>query len=319
MNIAIRAQAYLNDWVLEKPSPKWLEKFLTSQLPLVITLLLVLLISWRAADFTWRLIPAPETSFQAIPSTLSSATVEKHDPTDSDQLAKVAKLHLFGIAGAMQSVKKVDKKAPETRLNLTLHGVFVGDDAEKGAAIIGTSGSVQKYYKAGNVVMSGVTLQAVFEDRVVLLRSGQSEVLRFPKLSNTVSHVAPRSTKTRSRARPKNDFGPGPRVSSASGRDLSRYQEMLSKEPLKIFEHIRFVPVRSREGLKGYRILPQKNRDLYNRLGVRPSDLVTAVNGIPLANNKEAVTLIEKLKHAQSLQVDIVRNGQPQSLTFDLN
>ncbi|MCU7923255.1 MAG: type II secretion system protein GspC [Candidatus Thiodiazotropha sp. (ex Dulcina madagascariensis)] len=314
MNIATRAQAYLNGWVLEKPSPKWLERFLTHQLPLAVTLLLVLLISWRAADFTWRMIPAPETLLQVSPSTPAAAIIDKRDPADSNRLAEVAKLHLFGVAGAVQPVKKVDKKAPETRLNLTLHGVFVGEESEKGAAIIGTSGSVQKYYKVGNAVMSGVTLQAVFEDRVVLLRNGQSEVLRFPKVSNTASRTAPRP-----KARAKSDFGPGPRVSSTGGRDLSQYRDMLSKEPLKIFEHIRFVPVRSREGMKGYRILPQKNRELYNQLGVRPSDLVTAVNGIPLANEREAVKLIEQLKEAQSLQVDIVRNGQPQSLTFDLN
>ncbi|MCU7948019.1 MAG: type II secretion system protein GspC, partial [Candidatus Thiodiazotropha sp. (ex Cardiolucina cf. quadrata)] len=77
--------------------------------------------------------------------------------------------------------------------------------------------------------------------------------------------------------------------------------------------------VRSREGMKGYRVLPQKNRELYNQLGVRPSDLVTSVNGIPLSNDKEAMKLIEKLKNAQSIQVEIVRNGQPQSLSFDLN
>jgi general secretion pathway protein C len=100
---------------------------------------------------------------------------------------------------------------------------------------------------------------------------------------------------------------------------LSEYKEVFQKEPLKIFEHVRFVPVRSRDGLKGYRVLPQKNRKLYNKLGIRPSDLVTSVNGVNLTNDKEAMKLIQMMKEATSVQVDIVRNGQPQSLSFNLN
>jgi general secretion pathway protein C len=100
---------------------------------------------------------------------------------------------------------------------------------------------------------------------------------------------------------------------------LSEYREIFQNEPLKVFEHVRFVPVRSREGLKGYRVLPQKNRELYNKLGIRPSDLVTGVNGVNLTNDQEAMKLMGMLKEATTIQVDIVRNGQPQSLTFNLN
>jgi type II secretory pathway component PulC len=46
---------------------------------------------------------------------------------------------------------------------------------------------------------------------------------------------------------------------------------------------------------------------------------VTAVNGISLNDDKEAMKLIETLKDASTIQVDILRNGQPQSLNFNLN
>ena len=315
MNIATRAQSYLNGWMGEKTSPKWLETFLGSQLPLLASLLLVLLISWRAANFTWSLIPAPDVPYHMPPASTGKPAVELPVRTDSGQLADTAKWHLFGVAGAAKPVKKVDKKAPETRLNLTLHGVFVAEQPEQGAAIIGT-GSVQKYHKVGGAVMSGVTLEAVFTDRVVLLRKGQSEVLRFPKVKNDSASPAKRRSRNA-----KTKFGPAPtpRTAATQGANLSRYRDMLRDEPLKIFEHIRFVPVKSRDGMKGYRILPQKNRELYNKLGVRPSDLVTSVNGVPLSNDKEAMKLINQLKDAQNLQVEIIRNGQPRSLSFDLN
>ncbi|MEW8027142.1 MAG: type II secretion system protein GspC [Candidatus Thiodiazotropha sp.] len=317
MNIATQAQSYFNDWMSEKTAPKWLEKLLTKQLPVAVALILVLLISWRAAEITWSLIPAPEIQQKTQPQGVKTTPNNQRKMT-SNQLDSVAKLHLFGVAGAAKTVKKIDTKAPETRLNLTLHGVFVADEAEKGEAIIGTSGNVQKYYKVGNAVMSGVTLQAVFEDRVVLLRNGQSEVLRFPKVSKPRSVTNSRnSTKAKSRSS-QAGFGPGATAGGTS-KNLKKYSNLLRNEPLKIFEYVRFVPVKSREGMKGYRILPQKNRELYNQLGVRPSDLVTSVNGVALSNDKEAMKLMQKLKDVKSIQVEIVRNGKPQTLNFDLN
>jgi general secretion pathway protein C len=321
MNIATQAQSYFNDWMSEKTTPKWLEKLLTNQLPVAVALILILMISLRAAELTWSLIPAPEIQSQ-MQSKGAKPTPAANSRDASEQLDTVAKLHLFGVAGVSKTVKKIDSNAPTTRLNLTLHGVFVADKPEKGEAIIGTSGNVQKYYKVGNAVMSGVTLQAVFEDRVVLLRNGQSEVLRFPKVSEprTATSTRKSSRKSASADRGSSQPGFGPVIGSgATNQNLKKYGDLLRNEPLKIFEYVRFVPVKSRDGMKGYRILPQKNRELYNQLGVRPSDLVTSVNGIALSNDKEAMKLIENLKDAQSIQVEIVRNGRPQTLDFDLN
>ncbi|MEJ2622467.1 MAG: type II secretion system protein GspC [Candidatus Thiodiazotropha sp.] len=319
MNFATRAQSYLDEWIGDKSTPKWLEGFVSNQLPIFVAIFLVLLISGRAADLTWGLIPVPEVPYHQIPVSALQSSSSSSAVTNDVRLSKVSDLHLFGKAGAVAKPKKVDKKAPETRLNLTLHGVFVADQPENGAAII-AKGSDQKYHKVGSAVMSGVTLQAVYTDRVVLLRNGQSEVLRFPKLNNkSTSSVRKSSKSSRRRVNLKDNFGPGPNVRSGRSANLSKYREMIRQEPLKVFEYVRFVPVKSRDGMKGYRILPQKNRELYNQLGVRPSDLVTAVNGVPLTNDREAMKLMDQLKDASNLQVDIIRNGQSRTLSFDLN
>ncbi len=308
MNIATQTQTLLQELFADKGAPKWMEPLLANTLPKVVLGVLIVLVASQAADLTWRLMPAPELAVGSPQRIVPPPAQEAQKGADENGLETVAKLHLFGEAGA-RPVKQIEAKAPETRLNLTLHGVFVDEDPEQGAAIIGTSGSTQKYYKVGATIMNGVTLQGVFTDRVVLLRNGQSEVLRFPKVPTVGS-----SSVLNDRALPS-----ARGESSTASTSLSGYREVFQQEPLKIFEHVRFIPVRSREGLKGYRVLPQKNRELYNKLGIRPSDLVTAVNGVSLTNDQEAMKLIDMLKDASSVQVDIVRNGQPQSLTFTLN
>jgi len=311
MNIAIQTQSFLQGFFAEKALLKWVETLASRHLPKVVVAFLVVLVASQAADLTWRLIPMPESAVQTTQQIKRAPQVKAGAEKEEGGLEKVANLHLFGKADAVKRVKNIEQTAPVTRLNLTLHGVFVEEDPEQGTAIIGTSGSTQKYYKVGASVMNGVTLQGVFADRVVLLRNGQSEVLRFPKVP-TVSSAPIRKTSSRAPATRQS-------TQANASSSLSAYREVFQKEPLKIFEHVRFVPVRSREGLKGYRLLPQKNRELYNRLGIRPSDLVTAVNGVTLTNDQEAMKLIQQLKDANTIQVDIVRNGQPQSLNFDLN
>jgi general secretion pathway protein C len=310
MDMVASLQQAVNSWVLQNESLKGLSLFLTKRLPQLVTLLLVILVSQQAAHLTWQLAPNQPVQ-KTLPETKSVAdSGSSVKQTPGLNVDKIAGLHLFGQAGVSNVPRqKLDTKAPETRLNLTLHGVFVeqdtGPEPGAGAAIIGRSGSKQEYYKVGNKVMDGVKLQAVFNDRVVLLRNGQSEVLKFPKTikSTGASSILP----------------PVSSAATKRGISLNSYREQFKNEPLKVFEHVRFVPVRSGKTLKGYRILPQKNRKLYNQLGIRPSDLVTAVNGVSLSNDSEAIKLLEQLKDADQINLEIIRRGKPQSLSLNLN
>jgi general secretion pathway protein C len=305
MELVNTARRFITQWLPHHEPPKWLIEFTNQWLPQLVVLLLVILVAQRAAHLTWRLIPLPQTQPVIVTESPAYESSVNQQQTPEQLAKKVADLHLFGIAGAKQSPAKPlsDNKAPETQLQLTLHGVSAEEDPAAGAAIIGKAGSTQTYYRVGAEIMAGVKLQAVYHDRVVLARGGQSEVLNFPKTIKTLGGVdRARSTAARSEANPLKDF-----------------REQFRKEPLKIFQYVRFVPVRSGKALKGYRVLPQKNRKLYNQLGLRPSDLITAVNGISLNDDKEAAKLIEQLQEVDQINLDILRRGQPESVTISLN
>ncbi len=302
MDFTGTAQRAMGIWG-ESGRSGWLDQLVSRILPRVALLVLVVLVAYVLAQITWQVIPVPAE--QHIVRSGEVLTGTKHPGRSlKDQSDRLSALHVFGRPGAVKrSAPKVVERAPETSLNLTLHGVFADLKPELGAAIIGKAGSEQKYYKVGKKIMGGVTLQAVHEDRVVLLRNGRSEVLRFPKASKPVV------TSSRSKSASK----------ASSSSSLSTYKEMFKREPLKIFQHLRFVPVRTGKQLKGYRILPQKNRDLYNRLGVRPSDLVTSVNGVPLNDDKQAMGLIKDLQSADNIELVVLRQGQQTTLSLDLN
>ncbi len=57
---------------------------------------------------------------------------------------------------------------------------------------------------------------------------------------------------------------------------------------------------------------------LMNQVGLKSTDVVTAVNGTPLASVSNPQQLLDKLGSASSLQVTVQRDGKPATLTLNL-
>ncbi len=302
MNFSGTAQQTIGSLIRRDNRPKWVEWAVIELLPNGTTLLLILLFGYQAAVLTWQFIGEPLALEQGPPHTTSA--VEREPPQVNAQYgAEIANMHLFGIEGERKQKKNVEK-APDTRLKLTLHGVFVDKAPDKGSAIIGQATGKQLFYKTGQLIVSGATLKEVYADHVVLMRNGRREVLRFPKSSGKGLSVNNRS---------KSD------INRSGGESLKSFRDTFVQQPLKIFQHLRFVPVRGAKGLKGFRVLPQGNRTLFNKLGVKSSDLVTAVNGVPLTDERKALQLLSSLKNANAIVLDIERKGVATSVSLNLN
>lgn len=85
---------------------------------------------------------------------------------------------LFGTAAGPSASGPV-VNAPETRLALTLHGLFSG--SSESSALISAAGGQPRRYLEGASLPGGAVLTEVQKDQVLLRRQGQLEVLRFPK------------------------------------------------------------------------------------------------------------------------------------------
>ena len=72
---------------------------------------------------------------------------------------------------------------PATNLQLTLLGSFVHNDPQRSSALIQRQGHNAQRYAVGMEVDDDVRLDAVYVDRVELLRNGRRESLAFPRKS----------------------------------------------------------------------------------------------------------------------------------------
>ena len=210
------------------------------------------------------------------------------------RLDNIVNAHLFGEA---QSAAASD--APQTSAALVLAGVLAVPDPQKGMAIIGPSAGAAKLYAVGGAVPGGVRLHAVFPDRVLLDRNGVLESLLLPK---KLASIAPAATSMMQ--------SPAQRLAALAQNGGGGLLGGL----------IRAQAVFSGGKLSGYRIFPggRTNVAAFTQLGLRPGDLVTAVNGTPLDDPNRANDILQTLSSTGSANVTVQRNGQPQEINLNL-
>jgi general secretion pathway protein C len=94
----------------------------------------------------------------------------------ADYVGQVNNANLFGRAPAAAN----DQSLPQTQLQVTLRGVFTADDPALASAIIETEDGKMQIIKTGASLGADTSLERVYANRVVVVRSGVMENLYFP-------------------------------------------------------------------------------------------------------------------------------------------
>lgn len=278
-------------------------------LPALAAVILVVVIARLLAALVWAVVPTPAA---AVWKPVPAAPVAAHGG-QAVNLTTIAGAELFGHYQAPSAPAIADlASAPDTQLNLTLLGILADDrGGERSRALIGTQGGDEKPYSIGDDISRGVTLTAIFADRVILSRNGKLETLRLDKDAAGSGGLPPSALTARTPAKaPASTGAPGAAAS------LAEIRTKLLSDPSKVADYIRVQPVNSGGALNGYRIYPGKDRSIFTAAGLRPGDIVTAINGVPLNDPAKSLQLLSDLSQNTQLNLTVDRGGQPQN--FDI-
>lgn len=268
--------------------------------PFWVSLSLVVVIAWYLAQIFWALVPQPGIAIPNAPSQgLSNAAAPA---VTKPSYEGIVDAHIFGESTNNDPLPVVAaENAPETRLNLKLHGAVMSTDPNAAHAIISESGKGSEVYFTGDAIPGGAKLHEVQSRLVVLNRGGVLETLKLPELTKGSSVAqAPTSAARRS-------FGPrSVRDTSEDSATIARFTDIVRPQP--------YMP---NGKLKGYRLYPGRDRKRFAAIGLRPGDLVTNINGVPLNDMAQGMSLFQSMGEVTQLTVTLERNGQPQVLTID--
>ena len=273
------------------------------RLPPVINILLILLLSAALAHLTWMLIPQQEQG-TAIPIMQKRTSPGQNLALSAGHAQQITRANLFGVYTASPVVSQ--RAAPaETRLNLVLRGVLAATPMSHATAIIsvGKSGD-EEGYGIGDQV-SSAKVKEIHEDYVILERNGSLETLRMPtEFSNDLfetGHDEPESMQAKT-----------------PGAMLGDIRNQIMKNPTAFGEYAIPIPYNENGKLRGYRLSPQKNRALFDSLGLSERDVITEINGISLNNPANGIAALRKLQRAKTVSVKILRNGAEIPMTFQI-
>jgi general secretion pathway protein C len=223
-------------------------------------------------------------------------------PKPGVNVQAVVSAHLFGVAVADPSTQDPNN-APLSSANLVLAGTIATENPKKGIAII-SDGGPSKVFAVGDNV-NGASLHSVYLDHVILDRGGNLETLLLPRLFAGGSRAAPR------------------RVAAAAVRpaqSIENIKHMVEQNPSILDQVLR--PVASYDNaagkLRGFRAYPGRNRAMFTELGLKPGDLVTAINGQPLDDARHSEEVINTIQTAASVTLTIERDGNRQDIYLNV-
>jgi general secretion pathway protein C len=291
----------LRDWsALPKTLAPLYERY-ARWLPAAVDVVLAVLIARLLAQLVWALVPTPAAAAWQPAPVVAAAP----NPADRVDLNRIAAAHLFGLYNPAP-VKPDIAKAPDTTLNLTLLGILANSKNKAASRALIANGSDEKPYSVNDAISAGVTLYAIFPDRVVLSRNGQLETLRLDK-DQPNSDAAPLAVAT--------DAGDG------AAQSLAQIRAQMLANPAKAQDYIRIQPAPNAtgNGQMGYRIFPGRDRAVFTAAGLRPGDVVTAVNGVQLDDPSKSLQLLSDLSQASSVTLTVQRGGDTQTINVNLS
>lgn len=305
---------------------------ITDRMIMPLKILLALLLAWVLADGVWFFLGGAETDV-SVAADDAPIAARRGQPVAS--AGDIAAMNLFGRADSTE-VAALD--APETRLQLELQGVFLGNADGTSSAIVAERNRDGRLFFIGDRMPGNAELLRVLEDRIVLRRSGTLETLRFPEadaargfsteggsssgdveaaggstgLSNrggsdpaTASDGRPRTSRDATSPMARND-----RTDEGSGSDLrdlvSDYRQRLQTDPDSTLRDLGVEAVQLGES-QGYRVGSEASSADLARIGLRAGDVVLTVNGRQVSELQQDSAAVDGILDSGTARLEIQR------------
>jgi type II secretory pathway component PulC len=273
---------------------------LLSRLPSFAQFAALLLLAWVLAHWTWVFVTPRQQSGAA------SATAS----FPSKLLAeKVVAFRLFG--GALQAANDSPAAPAQAPSNISIKGLYAARDGRSGFAVLSVDGHTVST-EPGKEIAPGMTLWRVYSDRVEIRHDGRIETVRMAPSVLSAPGAAPSAA-----------GAPGGAATlQVKVQELDEGRFGLSRaELLGTLRKPDQLPLLGRFGPhpRGGAVLEQSPvGGLPEKLGLKVGDVVTGVNGKPLAGLGDVVRVYEQLVQSENVTVDVLRAGQKMSIGIEV-
>jgi len=286
---------------------------LSSTLATVSTWVLIGALGYATALLAIQLLPTNSQS-AAVARPLTAKTASSNNTTSLAQ--QIVDAHLFGDEEAratpITETSKPAEEAPKSKLNVKLTGILASNDPKIGHALIG-GGREDKVVAVGEKI-ERATLEEVYPFYIVIDNSGKRERIELPvvELANSGSTPSVQRNAPPTSSSGPSDAPPG----DDSSIDVSQLpqtpgalRDYMVRNPSTMQQLMDVRPFRQNGRVVGYKLNPKQDASLMRNFGIEPGDVVVALNGVKLDNQRRGLKALRQLVTAQQVDMTLLRNG----------
>lgn len=194
---------------------------------------------------------------------------------------------------------------------LRLIGVVMGDQRGVFAIIEDLSAKQQSLYHLHDSVSDFGEVSEIRRNGVMIRQGNVEELLELAHAEGPSAAIDPAGTTL------------PPKKPSASGAPLRKVvdrrevEQAMSDLP-KLLSQARAVPNMANGTVNGYRLDYIAPASFYEKIGVQTGDVLQRVNGVDIRDPSTMLSLLQQLKNEQIVKLDVVRNNQRSTITYEL-
>lgn len=239
---------------------------------------------WAAATPVGPLGEPVAAQASAVPLPVDTSALERFRPTSPLVAASIAD------PTAVQAAAPV-----EPAISLTLHGVRGAMLGIPAVAIIAGPDGKQEPYRVGQEIAPGVRLSGIGREHVVVMRGGAPTRLVF-------GAAAPVSSPAQASVPPSVAAGGAAQTSAPAPATAS-------VDPAALAAQSVFVPRLENGRQNGVTVQARGGGEALAQAGLRPGDVITAVNGRALDSAERQSELAGELAGGKEAEIRFVRDG----------
>ncbi len=281
-------------------------------------LLMVLLSAVVLADLArlvWLAVPVHKAAAPALVAPINVAVTATNKSASAVDIEKMAGWHLFGEVGVQPHAAAVaEEQAQDTTLNLQLLGVISSSEPALARAFIMVDGHQQQFAVGEQLPGPGkVVLSKVLVDRAIIDNNGRFETLWLYDPNAATALKIPQAA-----AAPTASSTVDMRDNAGVTQLAQNYRNQLYKNPGSLADVIQVAPASEGGKLIGYRINPGRDPAQFARFGLKPGDVVTAINDVRLDDPQRALELYNLLRTQSEAAITVRRGSEEVVLMVSL-
>jgi general secretion pathway protein C len=260
--------------------------------------------------------PVAASAEQAVPTLPPEQWTNLFAPAQGMKLP--SRLPAANVKGASQ--------APRTAYILV--GTIVSSTPSARRAILWANGMKQpKAFRENEEVEPGAILSSVERDKAWLTRGNEREMLDILPVGSKVRASIPSPTPgaapgapqapATSQSQPPGDIKVERLADNRFAIDEAGV-EQLTGNLNQFMTQVRLIPFFEGNKSAGYRIAAIRPGTTFERLGFQGGDVLQQVNGLDLSSPEKIATIFQNLKDEKKVSVNILRQGNKSTLTYEI-